>query len=241
MSDWKKLESAFTSALKLSAAPVAVTFSAKAPEGVRKFLGSVPSSCSFWRVAQTAPAGKSAFFTEPSDHYNCPVGSYTHNVALPVERAHELDDVLGLMAKIGYLKMEEVPQIPRWSSAPKAIVYSHLADAPSTPDVVIFSLNANAAMLLGEATKAANASAGMEPLGRPTCMSLAAAEQKGGTMSLGCVGNRVYTELESGQVYMILRGRDLDAVAASLSAITNANEQLFAYHTGRKSSLLQLS
>src|SRR5207253_1026268 len=83
-------------------------------EGVRKFMGQVPSSCSFWRVAQSAAPGKSAFFTVPSDHYNCPIGSYTHNVALPKDREHELTDVLGLMAQIGYVRMEEIPQIPRW-------------------------------------------------------------------------------------------------------------------------------
>ena len=30
----------------------------------------------------------------PEDHYNCPIGSYTHHIALPKDREHELTDTL---------------------------------------------------------------------------------------------------------------------------------------------------
>ena len=49
----------------------------------------------------------------PGDHLNCPVGSYTHAIDLPPDRAAELEQALSLMAGIGYVRMEEVPSIPR--------------------------------------------------------------------------------------------------------------------------------
>src|SRR2546423_9706289 len=117
MSSYKDFEQRLTSVLELSRAPVAVTFCDAEPKHVRKFMGQVPSGCSFWKLA----AGGAPFYTVPSDHYNCPIGSYTHNIALPKERERELTEVLGVMAQIGYVKMEEVSQIPRWSKKPAAI------------------------------------------------------------------------------------------------------------------------
>lgn len=82
--------------LALDRAPVAVTFCDAEPTHVRKFAGHVPSGCSFWKLAANAPP----FYTVPSDHYNCPIGSYTHAIALPKERENELTGVLGYMTQI---------------------------------------------------------------------------------------------------------------------------------------------
>jgi uncharacterized protein (DUF169 family) len=235
MTTYAELEGTLTRLLDLGRAPVAVTFCEHEPSGVRKFRGQVPSSCTFWKVA----AGGAPFYTVPSDHYNCPVGSYTHNVALPKERENELTDVLGFMAQIGYLKMEEVPQIPRWSKTPAAIVYAPLGQAPLPPDVVVVAAKARAAMLLNEASIAAGVSSGMT-LPRPTCMAMAAAHGKGTTLSLACIGNRVYTELPEDEIYAIIRGADLDSVVAALGTISAANDQLTSYHEGRKLKLLRI-
>ena len=48
----------------------------------------------------------------PGDHLNCPIGSYTHAIDWPAGREAELEQVLTLMAGIGYVRMEEVPSIP---------------------------------------------------------------------------------------------------------------------------------
>src|SRR2546430_13938331 len=133
MAKYADFEETLTRLLHLDRAPVAITFCDSEPTGVRKFTGQAPSGCTFWKLA----AGGAPFYTVPSDHYNCPIGSYTHNIALPKDRESELTEVLGVMAGIGYLKMEEVPQIPRWSKQPAAIVYARLADAPLPPDLVI--------------------------------------------------------------------------------------------------------
>jgi uncharacterized protein (DUF169 family) len=235
MANYKDLEARLTSALKLDRAPVAVTFCDSEPKGIRKFMGQVPSGCSFWKLAASSPA----FYTVPSDHYNCPIGSYTHNIALPKEREHELTDVLGFMSQIGYVKMEEVPQIPRWSKTPAAVVYARLGEATLAPDVIIVAGNARAAMLLGEASGSAGKSSGMT-LPRPTCMAIPAAYGKGTTLSLACIGNRVYTEVSDNEIYAFIRGSDLEAVVGALGKIIEANQQLTSYHQERKPKLLQV-
>jgi uncharacterized protein (DUF169 family) len=240
MPNYQDLESRLTSRLQLSRAPVAVSFCAEPPAGVRRFLGQVPSGCTFWSIAATAAPGKSAFYTLPADHYNCPIGAYTHRVDLPAERAHELTDVLGVMAKLEYVSMDEVPQIPRWPRPPAAIVYARLGEAPLLPDVVIVAGSAQAVMLLGEASRAAGANSTLPPLPRPTCMAIPAAAGQGTTLSLACIGNRVYTEIGEGDIYAMMRGADLERVVAKLGTIAEANQQLNAYHEKRRADLTRL-
>src|SRR6266852_2739176 len=137
--NWFELEQEIAKVLKPERRPVAVTFLDHEPAGVKKFEGSEPSSCSFWRLA----AAGQKFYTVPEDHFNCAVGAYTHNIALSPEREKETEQTLKMMFDLGYVKPEEVPQIPRLAKAPKAIVYSPLADAPVDPDVVLFALPAS--------------------------------------------------------------------------------------------------
>src|SRR6266436_1381373 len=126
MAAWAEIEQAITHALSLSRRPIGVAFRQTPPAGVAAFSGTEPSGCSFWRVAA---AGRT-FYTVPSDHYNCAIGSHTHAIPLPAERAQELEQTLSFMTGIGYVKMEEVPGIPRLSATPGAVVYAPLGDSP---------------------------------------------------------------------------------------------------------------
>src|SRR6185436_11256639 len=116
---------------------------------------------------------------------------------------------------------------------PAAVVYSRLGEAPLAPDVVIFACRPSAAMYLGEAARAAGAASSLPPLPRPTCMALPAAAAHGATMSLGCIGNRVYTGVADDDVYLMVRGADVEKVAGALAPIMNANTQLAAFHQAR--------
>src|SRR5262245_1562110 len=98
MNDFAAIEKHLTTTLALTRRPVAIAFRESPPDGVAPLTGTQPSSCSFWRLA----ASGRVFYTVPSDHYNCPVGSYTHNIPLPTEREPELMNTLSLMANIGY-------------------------------------------------------------------------------------------------------------------------------------------
>jgi uncharacterized protein (DUF169 family) len=71
-------------------------------------------------------------------------------------------------------------------------------------------------------------------LGRPTCMALPASLQHGAILSLGCMSNRVYTGLSEDEMYFVLRGKDLPAVANALNMIAKANAALNEYANGRR-------
>ena len=109
MPDYAALEQTLTDTLHLTRRPVAVSFRESAPDDVARLEGSRPSGCTFWGMA----AEGCVFYTVPADHYNCPIGSYTHNIPLPPDREEELSKTLALMGEIGYLRMEEVPGVPR--------------------------------------------------------------------------------------------------------------------------------
>jgi hypothetical protein len=64
--------------IKTGARPVPVAFLDAEPAGVKKFEGTQPSGCSFWRLA----AEGRTFYTIPENHFNCAVGAYTLNIAL---------------------------------------------------------------------------------------------------------------------------------------------------------------
>ena len=124
----------------------------------------------------------------PSDHYNCPIGSYTHNIPLPPDREPELMQALSLMAGIGYIRMEEVPGIPRMPKTPGVVIYAPLAATPVDPDAVLVTAPPARMMLLHEA--AARSGIGVQQLvGRPTCMAIPASQSDALVSSMGCVGN----------------------------------------------------
>lgn len=233
MTDYARLEQRLSEGLGLGRRPVAIAFKDSVPAGIAKFTGTAPSSCTFWRLA----AEGRTFYTVAEDHYNCAVGAYTHNIPLPPGREQELPDTLGFMAGIGYVRMEEVPAIPRVPATPAAIVYAPLGEAPVDPDVVVFSGPAAYVMLLQEASLRAGVAAQLHTLGRPTCMALPAAMALGMVASTGCIGNRVYTGLEEGQLYAVIPGKDLARVAEEIETIRSANAQLLAYHSERRQRL----
>jgi uncharacterized protein (DUF169 family) len=234
MATWAEIEKQMAGRVGLGRRPIAVAFRDTAPSGVARFSGVQPSGCSFWRLA----ADGRVFYTVPADHHNCPIGSYTHAIALPPERAPELEQTLGLMAKIGYVRMEEVPSIPRLPRTPGVVVYAPLGETPVDPDVVLFAGRPGRVMLLLEA--AGRAGVGVQPslLGRPTCMALPAALAGGSVASTGCIGNRVYTDLGDDELYVVIPGRDLAKVAAALDTIVSANATLTDYHRNRRQALV---
>jgi uncharacterized protein (DUF169 family) len=233
MIDYRGIERRVREQLGLRRRPVAVAFCEAPPAGVKQFAGSEPSGCSFWRLAMEGRV----FYTVPADHYNCPVGAHTHNIPLPSERAAELGQVLEVMTSLGYLKMEEVPGIPRLPTTPGAVVYAPLGDTPVDPDVVLFVGPPGRIMLLQEAALRAGVATNVPLLARPTCMALPAALASGTVMSTGCIGNRVYTGAGDDELYVTVRGRDVAPIADEAATIAKANTALADYHRGRRATL----
>jgi uncharacterized protein (DUF169 family) len=230
---WKKLEERISAAIKLPRRAIAVGFLDSVPAGLEEFKGTEPSGCSFWRLAAS---GKS-FYTVPENHFNCAVGAYTHNIPLSAAREKETAQTLKMMFDLGYVRPEEVPQIPHLAKTPAAIAYAPLGEAEFTPDVVLLACKPAGAMLLNEAAGRAGIGSGVPALGRPTCMALPASLQAGSILSLGCVGNRVYTGLSDDEMYFVVRGQDAAALGDALDTIAGANSALQQYAEGRRAEL----
>jgi uncharacterized protein (DUF169 family) len=229
----RQLEDRLAGALRLQRRPVAVAFRQSAPPDVPKFSGVAPAGCSFWRMA----AEGRTFYTVPADHYNCPIGSYTHNVPVPEHRAIELQQAIELMTGVSYIKMDDIPGIFRLPSAPATIVYAPLGEAPVDPDVVLFAGRPASVMLLEEAAMRAGVAAQLPMLGRPTCMAIPAALAQGTVASAGCIGNRTYTGLGDDELYVAVPGRDLERIAAEAETIAAANQKMGEYHRERRELL----
>jgi len=221
----------FQDLLGLRRPPVAVTFRDSAPAGVPRIASPGPSSCTYWKLA----AEGQTFCTEAPDHYNCPIGAYVHGVDPPPEVMKELQGVVSTMVSLGYIRNEEVPGIPRREGSFGVAVYAPLAETTGQPDVVIVSGNARQVMLLAEAAQAAGIGGSSPAMGRPTCAALPEAMKTGrGVASLGCIGNRVYTDQGDDELYFALPGSQVGAVAEKLAGIVRANQELEKYHKARK-------
>src|SRR5262245_19724042 len=127
-------QSSALSKLALANAPVAMTFVSTPPEAVARIDDALPASCSSRKVA----AAGHTFATAADDHTGCPVGAFTHGVALSEEKENELQSIIGMMTELKYFKKEEIPLIPRRTDPMRFAVYSPLGGAAVSPDAVIF-------------------------------------------------------------------------------------------------------
>ena len=233
MSKFGSLEKRFTESLGLTDRPVGILVLDKEPKGIPKFDGQVPAGCAFWRLALE----RGSFYTVPGDHYNCAVGSYTHGISLPDDRAGELPQTLTMMQDAGYLRAEEVPGIPTLQTAPAAIAYGPLGELRDEPSVVVFRVAAYSAMLLGETLGRVDDRSATPLWGRPTCMAVPGALRSGAVASLGCIGNRTYTSLDDDRLYLVISGSRLAEVADALVEVVCANKAMAEYAAQRLNQL----
>lgn len=211
-----------TEMLGLRKTPIKIAFRDAPPPGIERWAGGpVPSGCTFWA---RAAEGKT-FYTVPSDHYNCAIGSHTHNIALPADRAGELPATIGFMVETRYLDMAEVPGIPTLKTSPAVVAYGPATDASMPADVVLMAVTPAQAKLVYEAgLKAGVAQANMMVLSRPSCAILPLATGGGGmALSLGCEGNRTYTGLPDDEMYLSLPGSRWDDIVERLFEVQLAN------------------
>jgi uncharacterized protein (DUF169 family) len=217
--------------LGLESRPVAVAFSEEPPAGLARIESSAVSGCTYWKLA----ADGRAFYTVAEDHFGCPVGAHTHNVALTPAKQQELQGMVGTMVQLEYIRMEEIPQIPQRRRPMRVASYAPLDAATFAPDAVLVCGNARAVMLLAEAASAAGAPVHGGVMGRPTCAFIPVAADEGrAAASAGCIGNRVYTGLRDDEMYFAIPGAHLAAVVAKLETIARANHELEAFHRARR-------
>ena len=216
--------------LALTHQPIAIAFREKVPQGIPRVPKAGPAGCSYWKLASEG----AIFYTEAFDHYACPIGSHTHGIDLPEEKAKELEGLVQTMVGIQYIRKEDIAAIPRLKKPFQVALYAPLASAPFDPDVILVRGSVRQLMVLVEAVQAAGVANTTSVMGRPTCAAVPEAIQAGGVISsLGCIGNRVYTGLGDDEAYMAIPGLHLLEVCGKLGALVEANNQLESFHRSR--------
>jgi uncharacterized protein (DUF169 family) len=220
--------------MNLAHSPVAVAFLSTPPRGLERVERPAAAGCGYWKLASDGHA----FYTTADDHHNCPVGAFTHGVALPPAKAQELESLVGTMIELQYLRGEEVPQIPHRSEPLQIAAYAPLEQATFPPDVVIFRGNARQIMLLSEAARAAGAFEAGTAMGRPACAMLPQAlSAKASIASVGCIGNRVYTGLGDDELYLAVPAHAVESTLEHLGTVLTANDALETFHRQRAATL----
>ena len=233
MSRYSAIAQALSDSLKLTQPPVAVCMSEAIPPGVESWSGHVPAGCRFWQEA-----GSRVFATSAEDHALCSIGLYTHNLGLSPAAAVDLGNALGVFADLGYVRAEDVPQIPVLASKPAYVIYGPLAEIPSDPDVVLLFARADQALILAEASQ--QLEGGLPPaMGRPACAIIPQARNTGrSALSLGCCGARAYLDVLSDNVALYaIPGGTIGAFAERVAALSNANAILTRFHQIRRADV----
>jgi uncharacterized protein (DUF169 family) len=215
--------------LGLRRVPIKVGFLDAPPPALARWSGGpVAAGCVFW---DRAMEGKS-FYTLPSDHWNCAVGSYTHKIGLPADRTGELAATVGFMVETRYLDATEVAGIPTLEREPAAVAYAPATSEAFRADVVLLALTPAQSTLVYEAALKAGIARG--PAGatsRPSCGVLpAAAQTEVVSISFGCRGNRTFTSVGDDEMYVAIPGAKWDEFLNRLVEVQRSNLTMGNYY-----------
>ncbi|HEV8199817.1 MAG TPA: DUF169 domain-containing protein [Candidatus Polarisedimenticolia bacterium] len=228
--DWSAHAATLTAALHLRQPAVAIAFADEVPAGVPMWKGQVPAGCRFWEEGSRA-----LFATVPVDHDLCAIGTWTHNLETSPAHDAERAEALKVFASLGYVRPEDLPQIPVLRQRPKLVIYGPLDRMPIRPAVVLLFARPEQALILSEASQ--QTEAGTPPaMGRPACAVVPqAANSQRTALSLGCCGARAYLDVLKSDValYAIPESR-LAAFTARVAELAKANEVLTAFHAVRR-------
>ena len=226
---WTNLAEGLTRALGLQHAPIAITFSQEAPEGVARYEGEMPApsedgrtgkvsaGCVFWMKSTD-----STFTTAPDDHFNCSVGSVTHGLK-SLEEVMDKQDVQELL-ECSWVTPEEAMSLPVVQEKHNNITYGPLADTPVDPDVVLLRLNAFQAMVIHDAYGE------MPIVGKPQCHIVPMAKEMDQiAISTGCMLSRVRTGMSPDEMTCTIPANRLAEVVDTLAARREANAAASAY------------
>jgi uncharacterized protein (DUF169 family) len=227
--DWSTLAAELTTALHLTSAPLAITFSDAPLPGVPAFddpmpaplpdgrTGRVPAGCVFWMKA-----AERTFGTVAEDHGNCSVGSVTHGFKTLDEVAGN-SDVAALLDS-GWVTMDVVPQIPVVREKPGAVTYGPLAETPVDPDVVFVRLTGRQMMVMSDAIP------DLRIEGKPQCHIVAVAKEEGvPAASVGCALSRVRTGMPPTEMTCAIPAAKLPEILASIQQHSGADSAVAKY------------
>lgn len=233
MNAYAEFSASLTEFLHLQQPPIAICLSDSFPPDTAAHAGQVPAGCRFWQDAAI-----STFATSAADHAMCAIGVYTHNLEPSPAQQTDLMDALKVFGDLGYVRSEDIPQIPVLKSSSKYIVYSPLASVPLVPDVVLLFVNANQTLVLTEATQQVESQT-PPAMGRPACAVVPQVMNTGqAALSMGCCGARAYLDTFTASVAIFaIPGPKLEAYVERIGVLTKANNILTQFHQLRRQSI----
>jgi uncharacterized protein (DUF169 family) len=215
--------------LGLRRLPIKIGFLDALPPALARWSGGpVAAGCVFWDRAMD---GKS-FYTLPADHWNCAIGSHTHKIGLPADRANELPGTIGFMVETRYLDPAEVPGIATLDRAPAAVAYAPAASDAFKADVVLLAVTPVQSTLVFEAALKAGIAQGTAGANsRPSCAILpASAKTELLSISFGCKGNRTFTTVGDDEMYVAVPGTRWDDFVDRLIEAQRSNLTMGNYY-----------
>jgi uncharacterized protein (DUF169 family) len=196
------------------------------------FDEEVPSACTFWRQAEIG-----LFYAPAEKHFNCPIGAMTMGFDMPKEVQEKLMGVVEMMCGAGYISPEEVARIPTAGKKKSGIVYGPLRAFTTDPDLVLMWLTPRQAMIYSEAAGTCRWTEAMPTpaFGRPSCAALPVALDKSRpTLSLGCLGMRIFTGVSEDHLLAVLPGSRIEEFFRALESVATANQTLGEFYQGHK-------
>lgn len=236
MQDYAQLSATLVSSLQLDRPPIAISFCNTIPAGVPEHGGQVPAGCRFWQDAATR-----TFVASAADHELCAIGVHTHNLQSSAAQQTDLMDALKVFGDLGYVRPEDIPQIPVLNTQSKYVLYSPLAETSLTslpPDLVLLFAHANQTLILTEATQQVENQT-LPAMGRPACAVVPQVLNTGrAALSLGCCGARAYLDNFTDSVAIFaIPGAKLDTYVERIEILTKANNILAHFHQIRRQSI----
>jgi uncharacterized protein (DUF169 family) len=230
---YSQLAAILAASLDLKQPPVAISFAASLPTGMKSHAGRAPAGCRFWEDSAAV-----AFATSASDHSLCAIGVYTHNLQTSPAQQTDLMDALKVFGDLDYVRPEDLALIPVLGSQPAFVVYAPLAESPLPPDVVLLFVNANQTLILSEATQQVE-NQNAPAMGRPACAVVPQVMNTGrAALSLGCCGARAYLDVLTDDVAVFaIPGNKLEAYTRRIEALAKANGVLSKFHSLRRNAI----
>jgi len=222
--------------LGLRRVPIKIAFLDAPPTNLPRWTdGPAPAGCAFWDRAMD---GKT-FYTLPADHWNCAIGSYTHKIALPPDRASELQNTVGFMVETRYLDMAEVPGIPTLDREPAAVAYAPATSDAFPGDVVLVAVTPTQATIFYEAAiKVGLPEAPSGAFSRPSCAILPlTAKSQMLAISFGCRGNRTFTRVGDDEMYLSIPAAKWDDLLDRIFDVQRSNLTMGNYYQAQRAKL----
>jgi hypothetical protein len=168
----------------------------------------------------------------------CAIGVHTHSLEPSPAQQADLLDALQVFGDLGYVRPEDLPQIPVLASRHKHVLYSPLAETPLQPDVVMLFANANQTLILAEAAQQVENQIA-PAMGRPACAVVPQVINTGrAALSLGCCGARAYLDLLTDSVSLFaIPGAGIQAYADRIVSLAKANAILSQFHQLRRQDI----